>query len=321
MKILVTGHAGFIGFHVSLKLLQLGHEVVGIDNMNDFYNPMLKHDRENILLNYPNFDFYYADICQNPSDESLIGDMFLNNKFDVVVHLAAYANVRDSVYNSKPYLESNINGFYNILELCKKYNIKKVVYASSSCVYGNDSTTPFTEPIKTSNPINWYAISKCTNEMMAYSYSSLYNMNIVGLRYFTVYGPWGRPDMAMWLFTDAIMKNKPIKLFNDGMLVRDFVYIDDVVNATVKTILHEYTLPFLINIGSDKSHILQDVVNVIEKSLNKNSKIENKPKNDEEMIVTKANMKLANEVLDFHPKIDIHEGIPKFIEWFKGVNY
>jgi UDP-glucuronate 4-epimerase len=241
-KILVTGVAGFIGYHLSNALLARGHQIVGIDNINDYYDINLKYarlkeldiqreDAELFFKSSTNTSKTFTFVRMNLEDRQALPELFENHKFDLVCNLAAQAGVRYSIENPEAYIDSNITGFLNILECCRNYKVKKLVYASSSSVYGNSDEVPFVETSNVDHPISLYAATKKSNELMAHTYSHLYNIETIGLRFFTVYGPWGRPDMAMFLFTDAIINNRPIKVFNNGDLSRDFTYIDDIVKG------------------------------------------------------------------------------------------
>ncbi|MGB2555165.1 MAG: NAD-dependent epimerase/dehydratase family protein, partial [Flavobacteriaceae bacterium] len=284
MNILVTGAAGFIGYFTSLRLLKEGHRVVGIDNINDYYSTALKFDRlkqlgiaqvdaeqNNMRCHseiYPQFNFYKIDIA----DADALEQLFERETFDVVCNLAAQAGVRYSIENPKAYVESNIVGFVNILECCRHHNINHLVYASSSSVYGQNEKIPFSTDDRVDHPISLYAASKKSNELMAHTYSHLYNFASTGLRFFTVYGPWGRPDMAYFLFCEAIRQQNPIKVFNKGKLERDFTYIDDIVEGIVRIILKDTAQrePYkLYNIGNNKSVNLLDFIDTIEKEMGK----------------------------------------------------
>ena len=263
-KILVTGAAGFIGHALCERLLRAeSYDVVGIDNLNDYYSVELKHARLATLQGKKNFTFYRADIADNFA----INKLFQTHQFDYVVNLAAQAGVRYSIENPKVYTESNLVGFYNILEACRHHKIKHFVFASSSSVYGRNEKIPFSEDDRVDFPVSYYAATKKANEVMAASYSHLYNLPISGLRFFTVYGPWGRPDMAPWLFTDAILNKLPVKVFNHGNMLRDFTYIDDVIEGVFRLIgtLPQHELPFEIyNIGNNKPEKLSDFILAIE---------------------------------------------------------
>jgi Nucleoside-diphosphate-sugar epimerases len=241
-KILITGAAGFIGYHLSEKLLNNNYHIIGIDNLNDYYDPSLKKARLDNLIKLPNFKFQKADFVNNQE----LKHLFENNQFDQVIHLGAQAGVRYSISNPQLYIDSNITGFLNILENSKNYNIENIIYASSSSIYGINESIPFSESDKTEKQISMYGVSKKTNELMAHTYSKLYGLKTTGLRFFTVYGPWGRPDMAYYIFTKAIIKNKSINLFNNGDQARSFTYIDDITEPILR----------LIKINHKKSDIL-----------------------------------------------------------------
>jgi UDP-glucuronate 4-epimerase len=234
MRILVTGAAGFIGFHLSQQLLARGNQVMGLDNVNDYYDVSLKKDRLNQLTPHPSFNFYPLDLA----DKDAIAQLFTDNNFDVVVNLGAQAGVRYSLINPQAYIDSNLVGFGNILEGCRNAKVKHLVYASSSSVYGANAKIPFSTQDNVDHPLSLYAATKKANELMAHSYSHLYGLPTTGLRFFTVYGPWGRPDMALFLFTQAILEGKPIDVFNAGKMSRDFTYIDDVVEGVIRVIDH-----------------------------------------------------------------------------------
>ena len=258
MKILVTGASGFIGYHLSKKLLDKGYNVLGIDNINNYYDPELKVARKNKLEKHANFLFKKIDI----TDRENLKKSFEHFKPQKVVNLAAQAGVRYSIENPYAYLESNLVGFINIIELCRSFDIKGLIYASSSSVYGSNKKIPFSINHKTDNPIALYGATKKANELIANSYSHLYGLNTTGLRYFTAYGPWGRPDMAMYIFTQKILNNKPIPVFNNGEMKRDFTYINDIVNGTVSAIEKNYHCE-IFNIGNNKSEQLLDVIKLI----------------------------------------------------------
>ena len=279
MKVLVTGVAGFIGYHVALRLAKEGHHVYGVDNINDYYDTQLKYDRLNELgipqedssvelkecrsNKFENIRFKKLDLINNTE----INYLFDTEKFDKVCHLAAQAGVRYSLENPRSYIDSNITGFFNILECCRHHNVKHIVYASSSSVYGNNKKIPFEENDRVDNPISLYAATKRSNELMAYTYNHLYNFQTTGLRFFTAYGPWGRPDMAIYLFTDSILKGKPLKVFNNGNLSRDFTYIDDIVEGTLETLCLSSTKNRTFNIGSGLPIKLNSFISKIEDEL------------------------------------------------------
>ena len=267
---LITGSAGFIGFHLSKKLLSEGFNVLGVDNLNNYYDQRIKQDRNKILKKYKNYKFNKIDI----KDYKKLDRIFRKNSIHGVVNLAAQAGVRYSLKNPRSYIENNINGFFNILELSKKYRIKKFIYASTSSIYGLQKKFPLKENFNTDNPIQLYAATKKSNELMATSYSHLYKMDTVGLRFFTVYGPWGRPDMALFKFTKNIIKGKPIEVFNKGNHERDFTYVDDIVNGIFNIIINKKSKSGakIFNIGNGKKIKLLKYIQLIEKNLNRKSK-------------------------------------------------
>ena len=315
MKILVTGAAGFIGSHLSKKLIKVGNKVLGIDNFNTYYDVDLKYARLNKLVNHKNFICKNIDLCDKPQLE----EIFKNNNFDIVVNLAAQAGVRHSIKNPQSYLDSNLIGFMNILEAVRNYKIPHLIYASSSSVYGNSDNIPYSESQNINKPISLYAATKISNEAMAFSYSHLYNFSTTGLRFFTVYGPWGRPDMAYYLFTKNILENKPINVFADGLLKRDFTYIDDIIDGMTlilnKTINKKRSEIF--NIGNNKPIVVNDFIKTIEKSLNKKAKINFLPMQNGDVQQTYADISKISKYVNFQPKTDIETGILKFCDWYK----
>ncbi|MFL2989458.1 MAG: NAD-dependent epimerase/dehydratase family protein [Candidatus Neomarinimicrobiota bacterium] len=310
-KILVTGCAGFIGMHLCNKLLQLGYSVIGLDNLNDYYDVNLKIKRLSFLQNNPSFKFLKTDI----SNKNSLEDVFKNHRPNKVVNLAAQAGVRYSLVNPHSYVESNIVGFMNILECCRHYGIEGLIYASSSSVYGGNKKIPFSESDNVDNPISIYAVSKKANELMAHSYNHLFGIRSTGLRFFTVYGPWGRPDMAMYIFANKILKNEPIEVFNDGQMKRDFTFIDDIVDGIVLSIKKNYNKE-VFNLGNNKSEDLMDIVSMIEKKIGKKAKVILKPMQLGDVEKTYADIGSAKEKLGYYPKTDVQEGIDKFIDWF-----
>ena len=333
MKILVTGAAGFIGANLMGKLAERGDVVVGLDNINDYYDVRLKYGRLAvngfkgpfqdghlvISKRWPSCRFVRASICDKAFIERLCGE----ERFDKVVNLAAQAGVRYSITNPEAYLHSNLEGFLNILEACRHTDVKHLVYASSSSIYGLNSKVPFSEDDKADSPVSLYGATKKANELMAHSYSKLYGFATTGLRYFTVYGPWGRPDMSPMLFASAISKREPIKVFNGGDMIRDFTYVDDIVEGTIRVIdsVPEQTLPVpfkVYNIGCSNPVKLMDFISEIEKALGKEAKKEFLPMQAGDVYQTYADCsKLENE-LGYHPTTSLHEGIGRFIEWFKS---
>jgi UDP-glucuronate 4-epimerase len=330
MKILVTGAAGFIGYHLCEKLLLLGHQVVGLDNLNDYYDVNLKLSRlSNLGLNIDN-DYGFNTIAKsqkdnlkfirlNIEDKENLPRLFAQEKFDLVCNLAAQAGVRHSLENPMAYIESNVVGFANILECCRNYSVKKLVYASSSSVYGLSDKVPFSVEDSVDHPVSLYAATKKSNELMAHSYSHLFNIQTVGLRFFTVYGPLGRPDMAMFLFTDAILNNKPIKIFNNGELSRDFTYIDDVIKGVVAVIEKDNKLLYKVyNIGNSKPVKLMDFVISLEKSLNLVAKKEMLPMQPGDVLQTWADVSDLVNDFGYQPNTDIDVGVGQFTAWYKS---
>ena len=334
MKILVTGAAGFIGFYTCLKLLEQGHEVYGIDNINNYYDPKLKFDRLNELgLNefetkifknevqsykYNSLRFSRTDLI----DDESIDNLFNQEQFDVVCNLAAQAGVRYSIKNPKAYIDSNIVGFLNILEGCRNHKVKHLVYASSSSVYGENKKVPFETTDNVDHPISLYAATKKSNELMAYTYGHLYGFKTTGLRFFTVYGPWGRPDMAYYLFADAISKDKPIKVFNNGEMERDFTYIDDVVNGVIKIIeknIESRKHYKIYNIGNNKTKSLQEFIAIIEQNIGKKAIKKMYPMQKGDVPKTFANVDELIKDYKYAPNTDIDFGVKNFMNWF--LNY
>ena len=311
-KILVTGAAGFVGFHLTLSLLKDGIQVLGIDNLNDYYDIKLKNDRLNLLKKYPNFIFKKLDISCNEN----ISKSFEDFNPNIVVNLAAQAGVRYSLKNPYAYTDSNLVGFINIIELCRLHNVEGFIYASSSSVYGKNSKTPFSTLDPTDNPISLYAATKKANELIAHSYSHLYNLNTTGLRFFTVYGPWGRPDMAYYKFADSIMNNKTIQIFNFGEMKRDFTYIDDIVTGT-KLAIKANKKCEIFNLGNNKSEKIMDFVKLIEKYFDKKAKIEMQTMQPGDVKETYADIEKSKNVLGYSPSINLDKGLMLFIDWYK----
>jgi len=317
-NILITGCAGFIGFSVTKVLLQKGHKIYGVDNINNYYSVKLKKDRIKELYKInKNFKFYKIDI----SDEKKIFSLFKNLKIDKVLHLAAQAGVRYSLENPKTYIKSNLDGFFNILQCCKDFKVTKLVYASSSSVYGKTNKIPFKENQNTNNPEQLYAATKKSNELMAQSYSNLFNLNMTGLRYFTVYGPWGRPDMAIFSFVKDALENKKIDIFNKGNHHRDFTFIDDVADITVKILLSKKNSKNEIyNIGNNKPIKLSRLIYLIEKKLNLKIKKNFLPFQKGDVFKTYANINKTKKDFNYKPKENIETGLSKFIKWYKNYN-
>ncbi|MCT4542403.1 MAG: NAD-dependent epimerase [Vallitalea sp.] len=327
-QILVTGCAGFIGFHLAKRLLDEGLNIIGIDNINNYYDVKLKNSRLSILKRYPNFKFYKKSL----ENSSGINNIFKSNRIKYVINLAAQAGVRYSLINPKAYIDSNIVGFLSILEACKNYEIEHLVYASSSSVYGGNKQIPFSTSHKVDNPVSLYAATKKANELMAYTYSYLYNIPTTGLRFFTVYGPWGRPDMALFLFTDNIIKDKPIKVFNYGNMLRDFTYIDDIIEGIVRLITtipkavkqdedKEYgdsLTPYKIyNIGNNNPVNLEDFISILENKLNKKAIKEYLPMQPGDVSKTYADVSELENDINYKPCTNVEEGIERFVAWYK----
>lgn len=329
-NILVTGAAGFIGFHLSLRLLKDGFNVVGLDNLNDYYEVGLKEARLKILKEYQNFTFVHTDL----ENQDCIKKMYADYDFNSVIHLAAQAGVRYSMINPHGYISSNIVGFMKILEACRQHQIKHLIYASSSSVYGANTKMPFSVYDNVDHPVSLYAATKKSNELMAHAYSHLYGVPTTGLRFFTVYGPWGRPDMAYFSFTKAILKGTPIKIFNYGKMKRDFTYIDDIVegiiklidkapipNSDLKDILTPGTsyAPYQIyNIGNNCPVDLMYFISILEKELGIKANKELLPMQPGDVWETYADIDNLTKLIGFKPKTTIEEGIHRFVKWFKS---
>ena len=330
MSILVTGAAGFIGFHVCKKLLQDGNQVIGLDNLNDYYDPNLKKGRIKELTNIAekNKRFFYF-IKVDLLDSNNLEQIFSNHndkssKISIVIHLAAQAGVRYSIDNPSAYVQSNLVGFCNIIEIAKKNNVDHFYYASSSSVYGGNEKLPFEEQDNVDKPISLYAATKKSNELIAHAYSHLFNLSTIGLRFFTVYGPWGRPDMALFKFTESIISNEPIRVFNYGNMLRDFTYIDDVVKSIIKLIKKSseaknniQDVPYKIfNIGNSKPTKLTDYIKSIEANLGKKANVILDEMQPGDVEATYANTKYLEEYINFRPNTSIEKGIKQFIEWY-----
>ncbi|WP_417908800.1 NAD-dependent epimerase [Candidatus Electronema sp. PJ] len=330
-KILVTGAAGFIGYTLSKRLLEAGRTVVGLDNLNDYYDPNLKKARLAQLLAFPGFSHAYFDMA----DRGLMEQLFAVEQFDAVVNLAAQAGVRYSLINPHSYVDTNIVGFLNVLEGCRHNKVKHLLYASSSSVYGANTAMPFSVHDNVDHPVSLYAASKKANELMAHSYSHLYGMACTGLRFFTVYGPWGRPDMALFLFTKAILEDKPVNIFNNGDMERDFTYIDDIVEGVFRLIDHlpvpnpawsgdqpdpatSYCPCRLYNIGNNDKQKLLHYIDVLEDCLGKKAIRNYMPMQAGDVRATYANVDDLVREIGFKPQTSIEEGISKFVEWYRG---
>jgi UDP-glucuronate 4-epimerase len=334
MKILVTGIAGFIGFHLSKKLLENGHTIVGLDNINTYYDVNLKYTRleklgvkkEEATCFYKKTDSFCYDklkfIRLHLEDKEKLLNLFTSEKFDVVCNLAAQAGVRYSIENPDAYIQSNIVGFLNILECCRTHDIKHLVYASSSSVYGANEKVPFSEEDRVDNPVSLYAATKRSNELMAHTYSYLYKMPTTALRFFTTYGEWGRPDMAPMLFADAILNNRPIKVFNNGDMERDFVYIDDVIEGVERVIqkpVEGRILYKIYNIGNNKPVKLLDFISQMEMALAKKATKEMLPMQKGDVKKTWANVDDLIKDYKYKPLVEIEKGIGNFVKWYKEI--
>lgn len=331
-KILITGAAGFIGYHLCEKLLANNFEVVGLDNINDYYDPNLKYARlqelgiskkeAEIFGKIANSEIHgecFRFVRMNLEDSKELPRLFEAEKFDLVCNLAAQAGVRYSLENPMAYVESNLVGFVNLLECMRHADVKKLVYASSSSVYGLNEKTPFSVEDSVDHPISLYAATKKSNELMAYTYTHLYDIQTIGLRFFTVYGPWGRPDMAMFLFTDAIINEKPIKVFNQGNLSRDFTYIDDIVEGVYATLTVPQSKQYsLYNIGNGQPVKLMDFIEAIEQTLDKKAKKQMLPMQPGDVEKTWADTEALEQDFNYKPTTEIKEGIQNFVDWYKG---
>ena len=318
MKIFITGVAGFIGFSLAKKLLKTKHKIYGIDNLNNYYDVKLKKARLKELSNSKNKLLFYKNDIKN---KKFLSKIFKKEKFDIVVNLAAQAGVRYSIQNPDSYIERNVIGFFNILDLSKEFNVKHLIYASTSSVYGNNKSFPLSEKLQTNKPLQLYAATKLSNELMAYSYSSIYNLKTTGLRFFTVYGPWGRPDMALYIFTKNILEKKKINLFNKGIHVRDFTYIDDIVSGIQKIIFKKTSYKYQIfNIGNGKAVSLKNYLSEIEKNLNIKAIINKMPLQAGDIVKTHSSIKKIKKIYGYKPITSYKMGIKNFINWFKDYN-
>jgi len=329
-KILVTGAAGFIGYHLSRRLLEEGREVVGLDNMNNYYDPGLKEARLSRLIPYVNFKSVRKDL----SDRAAMEELFAAEMFDGVINLAAQAGVRYSIINPHSYVDSNLVGFMNVLEGCRHNKVRHLVFASSSSVYGANTKMPFSVHDNVDHPVSIYAATKKANELMAHTYSHLYGMHCTGLRFFTVYGPWGRPDMALFLFTKAILKDRPIDVFNNGKMRRDFTYIDDIVEGVLRVLDKPATpcpgwsgdapdpgssyVPYkLYNIGNNQPVELLHFIEIIETCLGKKARKNLLPMQPGDVPATYANIDDIMRDVGFKPSTTLEEGVPRFISWYR----
>jgi len=330
MPILVTGAAGFIGFHLCLRLLKNHHEVVGVDNLNDYYDIALKKARLALLESHSGFRFYKVDIA----NAEALTSVFEHHDITEVVNLAAQAGVRYSIENPDSYIDANVTGFLNILKASTAHQVKHVVYASSSSVYGANTKQPLTETDHTDHPLAIYPASKKMNELMAHAYASLYQLPCTGLRYFTVYGPWGRPDMALFKFTKAILASEPIDVYNNGEMVRDFTYVDDIVEGTIRALKHpaqpdpnwnsdtpnpaaSYAPYRIYNIGNGNPTPLMDYIKALEEALGKKATLNMMPMQQGDIPTTAADTKLLEHDLGYKPAINVTEGVKRFVEWYQ----
>jgi UDP-glucuronate 4-epimerase len=321
LPIIVTGAAGFIGFHVCKELLNRGHHVVALDNLNAYYDVQLKHDRLKLLMGNAGFTFHEVDIFNR---ERLVS-LFKESKADRVIHLAAQAGVRYSISDPHSYADSNLTGFLNILEVCRQNGIGHLVFASSSSVYGANAKTPFSVSDAVDKPVSLYAATKRANELMAYTYSHLYGIPVTGLRFFTVYGPWGRPDMAYFKFTKAILEGSPINVYNQGNMLRDFTYIDDIVDGVLRVLKTvpkgedaDATPYKLYNIGNNSPIRLGDFISTLEKAIGKKAIINYLPMQSGDVPATFADIADLTNDTGFCPKTSIEIGLPKFVEWYNS---
>jgi UDP-glucuronate 4-epimerase len=329
MKVLVTGAAGFIGMHVAQRLSARGDLVVGIDNLNDYYDPKLKRARLSALKHYENFRFELVNIAERP----VVAGLFAREKFDRVVHLAAQAGVRYSLQNPHAYVDSNLVGFVNVLEGCRHTAVQHLVYASSSSVYGGNTKMPFSESDSVDHPASLYAATKKANELLAHSYSRLYGLPTTGLRFFTVYGPWGRPDMSPWLFTSAILEGRTIDVFNHGKMKRDFTYIDDIADGTVCVLDRipegnpkfstdvpdpcRSDAPYAVyNIGNNQPVELVTFINTIEEALSHQASMNFLPMQPGDVVATYADVEALKRDIGFEPRISLADGISQWVSWY-----
>ena len=331
MRVLVTGAAGFIGYHLSKRLIGEGYQVVGLDNLNDYYDPKLKSDRLNLLKSEERFEFHKADLA----DFGQLEGIFSTGSFDAVINLAAQAGVRYSIENPKVYIDANIVGFANLLECCRHHKAGQLIFASSSSVYGANTMMPFSVKDNVDHPLSLYAASKKSNELLAHTYASLYNLPVTGLRFFTVYGPYGRPDMALFLFTKAIIEGKPIDVYNHGKMKRDFTYVDDIVEGIYRLTKKPSApdpewnsdrpdpsssfAPYRVyNIGNNQPVELSRFIEAIEQSIGKKATKNFMDIQPGDVKKTFADIEHSKKMLNYNPKTPISVGIPLFIEWYKS---
>lgn len=311
---LITGTAGFIGFNLSKKLLNEGHKIIGFDSLNDYYPVVLKRARHEQLLSAKNFTGIEADLC----DLEILDKAVNEHRPEVVCHLAAQAGVRYSLTNPFAYERSNLQGFLNILEVCRHRNVRRLVYASSSSVYGGNKELPFSEEQSVDHPISLYAATKKSNELMAHVYTRLFGLQTVGLRFFTVYGPWGRPDMAMWLFSEAMTTGKPIQVFNHGKMQRDFTYVDDIVSGVIASMQVDGLDPYeIFNLGNHRSEDLMHLIALLEREFGVVAEKIMLPLQPGDVPATYADIRRAQKKLGFEPTTPIDVGVPKFVKWYQ----
>jgi len=328
--ILVTGAAGFIGYHTATRLLERGEIVLGIDNINDYYDPALKDARLERLRTYPKFRFEKTDI----SDRAAMTELFAHHRPRRVVHLAAQAGVRYSLVNPHAYTDSNVTGFVNILEGCRYNDVEHLVFASTSSVYGANTKQPFTEHQNVDHPVSLYAATKKANELMAHTYAHLFGLRVTGLRFFTVYGPWGRPDMALFLFTRAMLAGKPITVFNEGKMIRDFTYVDDIVEGVVRTLdlpsqpdpnwngddpdpATSYAPYRVFNIGNNEPVLLLDCIHMLEEALGIKAEMQFLPMQPGDVVSTMADVSELERAVGFRPRTALRDGIARFVDWYR----
>jgi UDP-glucuronate 4-epimerase len=328
--ILLTGAAGFIGYHTALRLLERGDRVVGIDNLNDYYDPTLKQARLDRLSVYENFSFERHNIADAPA----IAEFFARVKPETVIHLAAQAGVRYSLENPQAYIDSNVTGFVNVLEGCRHNGVKHLVFASTSSVYGVNTKQPFSEHQNVDHPVSLYAATKKANELMAHTYAHLFGLSVTGLRFFTVYGPWGRPDMALFRFTRGILSDQPIPVFNSGQMIRDFTYVDDIVEGVVRVSdmparpnpnfngdepdPATSSAPYRVyNIGNDMPVLLLDCIAMLEECLGKKARMDFLPMQPGDVTSTRADVSELERAVDFRPRTPLREGISRFVQWYR----
>ncbi len=312
MTTLVTGTVGFIGFHTARTLLEKGERIIGIDNVNDYYSQELKWDRNAVLEKYDDFHFFHQDLC----DLDVLKKIFEEYEIDKICHLAAQAGVRYSVENPHAYQRSNLEGFTNILEVARHNEVENLVFASSSSVYGGNEDIPYSVGDDVNKPVSYYAATKVANEVMAHSYSHLYDLNCTGLRFFTVYGPWGRPDMAMFKFTDRIVEGEPIDVYNYGDMKRDFTYIEDIVEGVVSSLEKDFDYE-IFNLGNNTPVELMEFIEILEETIGIKADKNMLPMQAGDMKVTYADISRSKEKLGFKPKTDLEDGVERFVEWYK----